>query len=336
MQFPVKDLTHVFKKTKCEPIAKALAKGGVVKGVKLCGFGGLLAREVMPGLTFKHEFAGRVKVIACLDEPLNIIHTDELPAHGLTLKEKAAVEKEMDDRHFDVTVLAWGPAGDVETAAKEIRLRALDAIQGVPSETRQAFADGTTGFERILPGPDRMYPDTDSPPTAITQERIARIRNGLVESPWTRVERYAKLGVPPRVAEDLAISSRARLFDMLVKEGRRPKFAATLLVEGLRDMRRRGVPIDAVPDEAIAGVFRYAIENGMSLSVIKPILERVAGGARVEDTALECGLEPVPDAEIAAAASGVTGKADGKFAAVMAKLRGRASPERVMKALKTT
>ena len=35
----------------------------------------------------------------------------------------------------------------------------------MPFETRQPFEDGHTDFERILPGPDRMYPDTDSPPT---------------------------------------------------------------------------------------------------------------------------------------------------------------------------
>ncbi len=43
----------------------------------------------------------------------------------------------------------------------------LDALDGVPHETRQPLPDGTTDFERILPGPDRMYPDTDSAPIPV-------------------------------------------------------------------------------------------------------------------------------------------------------------------------
>ena len=35
----------------------------------------------------------------------------------------------------------------------EIVERANEARVGVPNETRQALPDGTTGFERILPGP---------------------------------------------------------------------------------------------------------------------------------------------------------------------------------------
>ena len=63
----------------------------------------------------------------------------------------------------------WSGAGeeDAETAAREIVIRARDAVAGVPGETRQALDDGTNGFERILPGADRMYPDTDLPPIGI-------------------------------------------------------------------------------------------------------------------------------------------------------------------------
>ena len=57
-------------------------------------------------------------------------------------------------------------------ASKEIIIRAKEATIGVPSETRQALRDGTNGFERILPGADRMYPDTDLPPTRITEDRL--------------------------------------------------------------------------------------------------------------------------------------------------------------------
>ena len=72
-----------------------------------------------------------------------------------------------------------GSPRDATTAAGEIVLRAREAVADipVPNETRQALDDGTTGFERILPGADRMYPDTDLPPMAVGDGRIDRIRS---------------------------------------------------------------------------------------------------------------------------------------------------------------
>ncbi len=93
-------------------------------------------------------------------------------------------------------VVVWGAEQDTLTAAEEIRLRYVDAIDGIPNETRQPFDDGTTDFERILPGPDRMYPDTDSPPQRITRERVEALQAPLPEPPWVREERYAAAGVP--------------------------------------------------------------------------------------------------------------------------------------------
>ena len=79
----------------------------------------------------------------------------------------------------DEFFVVFGPEADCRTAAEEIRLRFADATQGVPKETRQALVGGYTTFERILPGPDRMYPDTDSPPTRVTPERVAAARARL-------------------------------------------------------------------------------------------------------------------------------------------------------------
>jgi glutamyl-tRNA(Gln) amidotransferase subunit E len=333
LQTAVKDLTHMFNKTKCEPIAAALARGGIVHGIRLGGFGGLLNTEVMPGLTLKHEFAGRVKVIACLDEPLNIIHTDELPAYGIEAKDRAEIIKEMACGNSDVAVLAWGPASDVETAMKEIRLRAIDALNGVPSETRQPFPDGTSGFERILPGPDRMYPDTDSPPTEVTQERIGRIRAMLVEAPWIREERYSKLGVPERVSRDLAISRMAKTFDELIAEGFPIRQTAVFLVEGMRSLKRKGKLADGIDGADVAAAFRFSKMSGMSVSVVQTIVAAMSPGERVENVAGRAGVQKVADVELSQAAKEASGTADVKFAALMARFGGRVSAERARNAL---
>ena len=75
--------------------------------------------------------------------------------------------------------LVWGPEEDTVTAANEIRLRYVDAIDGHPERdapaVRRRHAPTSSAS---CPGPDRMYPDTDSPPTRVTRERVERLQAG--------------------------------------------------------------------------------------------------------------------------------------------------------------
>jgi len=86
-------------------------------------------------------------------------------------------------------------------------------VEGIPAETRQAHPDGTMGFERTLPGPDRMYPDTDTPPLPIPDSTVTEVRAQVAEPPWTRKARYEELGLDPRAAKVLSVAPWADLFD---------------------------------------------------------------------------------------------------------------------------
>jgi len=64
------------------------------------------------------------------------------------------------------------------------------AFEGIPNETRKSFENGTTIFERVLPGADRMYPDTDSAPIPLEDDFIEDIRKIL---PTEVIHRYHQL-----------------------------------------------------------------------------------------------------------------------------------------------
>jgi glutamyl-tRNA(Gln) amidotransferase subunit E len=64
------------------------------------------------------------------------------------------------------------------------------AFVGVPNETRKTFEDGTNIFERVLPGRDRMYPDTDSEPIPLADEYINKLSQNV---PVYISERYQQL-----------------------------------------------------------------------------------------------------------------------------------------------
>lgn len=232
------------------PLREARERGDTVVALALPGFAGLLSRPTQPGVTFAREFADRVRVIACLTARPFMIHSD-LTDYGLTPAEWRALRKSLRAGTSDAVLVLWGTEQDVETAVREVFLRARDALIGVPAETRQSFADGTNGFERILPGADRMYPDTDTPPKAIPEAWVVEITARLAERPWDREQRYRALGLSAELANRLAVATgSADLFDALaVPAGpAAARVAGALLKRPARWRRRRAGEATANPE----------------------------------------------------------------------------------------
>ena len=114
----------------------------------------------------------------------------------------------------------------------------------MPKETRQALFGGYTTFERILPGPDRMYPDTDSPPSLITPERVAAARARLRPAPWERIARYLSWRVPEETAHYLLRRGGAEIVDAVVdKTGVDGLVAAIEIGQRARALAREGIPV---------------------------------------------------------------------------------------------
>ena len=221
------------------PIQQALSRGDRVCAVRLPGFGGLLSHRTQPGVTFAREFADRLRVVACLIDRPFMIHSD-IRDYGLDPRQWRGVGNQIKAESGDAMIVVWGPDEDMPTAVRELLLRANDALIGIPAETRQAFADGTNGFERILPGADRMYPDTDTPPLPIPDSLIAEATSGHVEQPWEREDRYQKMGLTFGVARRLARAEWADLFDGLEPdEGDVARRVANALGKRIPHLRRK-------------------------------------------------------------------------------------------------
>jgi glutamyl-tRNA(Gln) amidotransferase subunit E len=229
----------------------------MVLAVRLKNLAGTLAWPSQPDLTFAHELCGRVRVIAGLDQAPIMLSGEKWPDYRGALQELRRVRSRLHCESEDAVVVVWGPAEDCHTAAEEIRLRYADAANGVPNETRQPCKDGTTDFERILPGPDRMYPDTDSPPTEVTRERVTRLGAQLAERPWKREERYAQAGVPAATSHYLIRRGGANLVDKVVSEcGADLRQACFLFGERLVGWKRSGIEVSRIPAQSWCDLFR--------------------------------------------------------------------------------
>jgi len=248
-----------------------------VRAVKLAGLEGTLSWPAQPHLTFAHEIQGRVRVIAGLDQPPVILHSEKWPDYPDSKREILKVRKKLECGPLDSIVVVWGPERDTITAAEEVRLRYVDAIDGVPNETRQPFPDGTTDFERILPGPDRMYPDTDSPPISITRERVEGLRASLAPPPWERETRYASARIPLPTVHFLIRRNGAALVDRVTREcGADLRQAGFFFGERLRGLRRAGVAVDAIGADRWCELFRLLVGRSVLWEAWQAIVKRMA------------------------------------------------------------
>jgi glutamyl-tRNA(Gln) amidotransferase subunit E len=270
------DVREFLASTQYYPLAEALKKNLEVRAVALRGYRGILSTRTQPETTFAREISDRVRVIACLDRLPNIAHSD-VEGETISSAEWTKIKKHVRMGDNDAIVVVWGGRQDVETGAKEIIIRAREALDGVPNETRQALPDGTHGFERILPGADRMYPDTDLPPLAITEDRIERIRLILAERPWDCEERYRGMGLAPEMAARLAISNERRLFDRAAKETKYPpQLLASFFINKVKMLRREGTLTPAC-DEKIIATLKEAGARGIAGENFVSIIEKTCG-----------------------------------------------------------
>ncbi len=169
-------------------LREKIDQGLQVMGINLPKLQGILSHFTQPGHPFADELIHRLKVIACIERP-NMTHSEAFEP-VLSQPELGRIAKWLGAEKSDAQIILWGPADDIPTALETIEERLLMAFEGVPEETRKSFVDGTTIFERVLPGSDRMYPDTDSAPIPLTVEYIDTLNQNL---PMDIADRYNQL-----------------------------------------------------------------------------------------------------------------------------------------------
>ncbi len=293
------DVSDIFNGVDLGFIRRTLEAGGKVFAVKAPGLSGLAQHPTQPDTTFLDELSGRIRVIACLDQPPIVLSSAVLPQfpdkHRVIERLRKRVKPGDQDDYF----IVFGPEDDCRTAANEIRLRFGDATEGVPKETRQALTAGFTTFERILPGPDRMYPDTDSPPTRVTEERVAEIRARLKPAPWERIARYGSWRVPEETSRYLIRKGGAESVDAVVeKTGVDGLVAAIEIGQRAKALKRAGIPAERLGATEWVSVFELLAGGRIGRESVPVVATRMAkDGITAPDAAVAEGIALVERGE---------------------------------------
>jgi glutamyl-tRNA(Gln) amidotransferase subunit E len=210
------------------------------------------------------------------------MHTDELPAYGITAEEVEQLKRTFDATEADCVVIVAAERERAEKALKAVLSRAEEAMRGVPKETRRALPNGSSAYMRPLPGASRMYPETDVPPEEIDEQKLKQIKSKLPETFEHRKERYrGKFGLNDELADKISRNSNFGLFERIMESYE--NIPATLVVRTLTDtlaelMQETGTDIDIenLEDRHFMELFKLLSANTFGKEAVPDILKFLA------------------------------------------------------------
>ncbi|HUU06384.1 MAG TPA: Glu-tRNA(Gln) amidotransferase subunit GatE [Patescibacteria group bacterium] len=254
------------------PLFKEIQKRKLrLLAVNLPHFRGILSFFTQPGKMFADEISDRLKVIACLEKP-NMVHgeqIDPLPDEEIF----KAIRKILKAGEDDAQLLFWAAADDIKTALETIEERCRLALKGVPNETRKALADGRTLFERVLPGPDRMYPDTDSAPIPVEEELIERVRSAMPPDVHQRLGQFRTWGVPSDTFPFLLRYNLAPLLEKISADfGVESRFVAVILGHNLKNLAGKKPAFADFNRQRLYDLFAFVQAQKLDKEIIKVML----------------------------------------------------------------
>lgn len=267
----IADLSGIFETTSSRVIKKA---GGKVFGICLRGFSGILGTEVQPERRFGTELSDFAAKYGA-----GLMHTDELPAYGITEAEVEQLRRTFDATDDDCVVLVAAKSARAEKALQAVLSRAEEAMRKIPEETRRALPNGSSAYMRPLPGAARMYPETDVPPVEIEVPRLNRIKTNLPETYEHRKARYKDtFSLNDELADKIARNINFSLFERIM--GEHKDISATLVLRTLTDtvaeLMQEGIDAETLEDQHFLDIFEHLAANAFGKEAIPDILKFLA------------------------------------------------------------
>lgn len=262
------------------PLLHPLAQSHASQGFKLIAialpyFHDILSHFTQPGCCFLNELEDRLKVIACVERPN--ISSDEALQDPLSQADTQVLRQMLQASAHEGLVLIWALPADVPTALEVVDERCRMAFEGVPRETRQPLANGTTRFERVLPGADRMYPDTDSAPIPLDNDYIDKLSAQTKVDIHQNLNTLIQMGIPADTYTYLLRNNLTETISRIGRLGFPTRFVGTLLGHDLKHLEGKTPPPNNFKYSQIVDMFAYIASKKLHHSIAKlmlPVLYR--------------------------------------------------------------
>lgn len=291
-----------------ELIRNAEANGNWFQLICLPGFKGALSHFTQPGQSFVNELSDRLKVIACIEKP-HLLHS-EMIEPGLTFENWEKLGALVKAGQEDALLLIWGPEEDIATALETIEERCKMALEGIPQETRKSLPDGTTIFERVLPGADRMYPDTDSAPIPLEDTQIENLRSQLPEEVIDHYHQLQAWGVPEDTYTYIFSKNLFPLIRDLTEKLQVPaRYAGTFIGHTLKHAMGQHKN-SAFKYRTVYHLFDFLKQKGLEYRLAEKMIYELAAHPRMEFESVlnSMKFKSLPEAEIISKLPFIAGK----------------------------
>lgn len=288
------------------PVQEAENKKFKFVVINLPHFQGVLSHFTQPGKMFADELSDRLKVIACIEKP-NMLHSEEIEPR-LSLEQREKIGRMLNSLKGDAQILLWGPEEDIPTAIETIEERCGLAFEGVPRESRKSFSDGTTIFERVLPGPDRMYPDTDSCPISLDDEYIEAMKKKLPLDVCDRYSQLQKWGIPSDTYYYILRNNLVPMLEKVIDDiGIDPGFTGTLFGHDLKHIEGQNSASPEFYYERVYKLLKFLKEKCINTELAKSMLPLIYQHPRIDfDSVLSAiGYKKIPEKEILSKVSSI-------------------------------
>ncbi len=254
------DIKEVFNGTESNLVKNAVKNGKSIAGIKLEDLKGILGTYICENKRFGGEISDYLKV------KLNygIIHSDELPAYGITEDVKKSIAKKLGCGENDAFLFSICDRGYEEKTMETVKERIKNLLNDVPSEVRLVQEDNTTRFLRPMGGKDRMYVETDLPIIEIDSKTLEDGKN------------YIGMTVDS-IKDSLGISDE--FLDQLI--------SARKLDEAMYLNKKTGLPFSIIIQIAVEEWKYIKRKFGVEInsSSMEDLLEKIKEGKIVRDAA---------------------------------------------------
>jgi len=195
---------------------------------------------------------------------------------------------------------------------------------------RNVLPDFSSKYLRPLPGAARMYPETDVP---IIKPKVKRIK--IPELIREKEKRFEKMGLGRDLAALMVRSEKADLFEELVeKHGKiKPAFIAETLTGTLLELRR-DYGVEKIEDNDLRKSFEYLEKGKIHKDIFLSVLVDMAKGQFDLKKYEGLGTEELHKELISVIKENKGAPFGALMGKAMAKLKGRASGEKISKMLK--
>ena len=199
-----------------------------------------------------------------------LMHSDELPAYGISSEETKELHKQLKCKKNDAFVLIFGKQDMAKDAMNRVIERA--SINGVPKEVRRVTPESGTRFLRPMPGASRMYPETDIPPMTLSKIDV--------EIPKTLDQRETEVPLNDEESKQIVSRNLDAKFYELIGIYDNPKIISRLLLHTLPNLESEKNVI--IGKETITQVLKLAKDDKIAKEGIENALLQASKGKEIE------------------------------------------------------